>query len=167
MRFPARQGDDLKCRGNAAFVVASIGQAAPEVGKKSLGSFKNFLGRPSINGNGDVVFVATLTNSDVLPASIERDHGIPAGVFLYRRAAQPKERLQVVALTRDDHPDLGKLDLASPGNAATKADNIVDNVEQIDIDTAPIGLYRATVTHKGSLDPAGALAGAQRVRPFR
>lgn len=49
-----------------------------------------------------------------------------------------------------------KLDVASPANAATRADNAVDNVEQIDIDAAPAGFYRVTVTHKGSLDPAGA-----------
>ena len=48
------------------------------------------------------------------------------------------------------------LSAASPASAATQADNAVDNVEQIDIDTAPIGVYRVTVTHKGSLDPAGA-----------
>jgi subtilisin family serine protease len=49
-----------------------------------------------------------------------------------------------------------RLNLAAPANAATRADNVVDNVEQVDIDTAPAGLYRVTVTHKGSLDPAGA-----------
>lgn len=49
-----------------------------------------------------------------------------------------------------------KLSLAAPANAATHADNVVDNVEQVDIDTAPAGLYRVTVGHKGSLDPAGA-----------
>ncbi|HXV14719.1 MAG TPA: S8 family serine peptidase, partial [Candidatus Krumholzibacteria bacterium] len=49
-----------------------------------------------------------------------------------------------------------RLDRLAPANAATKADNVVDNVEQVDIDTAPAGLYRVTVTHKGSLDPAGA-----------
>jgi subtilisin family serine protease len=49
-----------------------------------------------------------------------------------------------------------KLDVASPASAATQADNVVDNVEQIDVDIAPVGTYRVTVTHKGSLDPAGA-----------
>jgi subtilisin family serine protease len=47
------------------------------------------------------------------------------------------------------------LSLASPSSAATRADNVVDNVEQIDIDVAPVGTYQVTVTHKGSLDPAG------------
>ena len=49
-----------------------------------------------------------------------------------------------------------RMNLAAPANNATRADNTVDNVEQVDIDTAPAGLYRVTVTHKGSLDPAGA-----------
>ncbi len=48
-----------------------------------------------------------------------------------------------------------RLNVAAPANAATKADNTVDNVEQVDIDTAPTGIYEVTVTHKGSLDPAG------------
>ena len=48
------------------------------------------------------------------------------------------------------------LNVAAPANAATHADNTVDNVEQVDIDTAPSGVYKVTVTHKGSLDPAGA-----------
>ncbi|HEU4928728.1 MAG TPA: S8 family serine peptidase [Candidatus Krumholzibacteria bacterium] len=47
------------------------------------------------------------------------------------------------------------LDVAAPANNATQADNTVDNVEQVDIDTAPTGIYQVTVTHKGSLDPAG------------
>lgn len=47
-----------------------------------------------------------------------------------------------------------RLSAAAPANAATKGDNTVDNVEQIDIDNAPAGLYRVTVTHKGTLEPA-------------
>ena len=47
-----------------------------------------------------------------------------------------------------------RLNVASPATAATRADNAVDNVEQVDIDTAPAGLYRVTVTHKDILNPS-------------
>jgi hypothetical protein len=46
-----------------------------------------------------------------------------------------------------------KLNVAAPASSATRADNIVDNVEQVDIDTAPAGIYRVTVTHKDLLSP--------------
>jgi len=48
------------------------------------------------------------------------------------------------------------LSLGAPSNPAAHGDNTVDNVEQVDIDTAPAGLYRVTVGHKGSLEPANA-----------
>ena len=45
-----------------------------------------------------------------------------------------------------------KLDPANPGNAATKGDNILDNVERINIDSVVPGQsYTITVTHKGTL----------------
>ncbi len=47
-----------------------------------------------------------------------------------------------------------RLSLAVPSAAATKADNTVDNVEQVDIDTAPAGVYRVTIQHKGTVEPA-------------
>jgi len=43
-----------------------------------------------------------------------------------------------------------KLDPDNPSNAATKADNIVDNIEKVEV-TSPSGLYTITVTHKGAL----------------
>ncbi len=46
------------------------------------------------------------------------------------------------------------LSLAAPANNATRADNTLDNVEQVDISSAPAGLYRVTVGHKGSLSPS-------------
>jgi hypothetical protein len=45
------------------------------------------------------------------------------------------------------------LDPASPFSAATKGDNVLDNVERIDIDsTVPGQSYTITVTHKGTLN---------------
>ncbi|OMP31601.1 S8 family serine peptidase [Mangrovimonas sp. DI 80] len=43
-----------------------------------------------------------------------------------------------------------KLNVASPGNAATKADNSVDNVEKVEVSNAS-GEYTITVSHKGTL----------------
>ncbi|MDH4038247.1 MAG: S8 family peptidase [Candidatus Krumholzibacteria bacterium] len=43
------------------------------------------------------------------------------------------------------------LSLALPGNAATRGPNHVDNVEQIDLANAPLGVYRVTVSHTGGL----------------
>lgn len=48
-----------------------------------------------------------------------------------------------------------RLNVAAPADPATKGDNLVDNVEQVDIDAAPTGIYKVTVTGKGLLDPAG------------
>ena len=44
-----------------------------------------------------------------------------------------------------------KLNAMNPGDSATRGDNIVDNVEQIDIPNLPAGNYALRVTHKGIL----------------
>ena len=44
-----------------------------------------------------------------------------------------------------------KLNVANVAQAATMGDNVVDNIERINIDTASIGSYSLTVTHKGIL----------------
>ncbi|MDH5627832.1 MAG: T9SS type A sorting domain-containing protein, partial [Candidatus Krumholzibacteria bacterium] len=44
-----------------------------------------------------------------------------------------------------------KLNRLLPAFAATKADNTVDNVEQVDIANAPAGTYVVRVSHKGTL----------------
>jgi hypothetical protein len=43
-----------------------------------------------------------------------------------------------------------KLDPNNPSNAATQADNIVDNIEKVEV-TSPTGIYTITITHKGAL----------------
>src|SRR5690606_25702914 len=51
-----------------------------------------------------------------------------------------------------------RLDYAAPAANATRGDNVVDNVEQVLVPAAldtPEGLYRLTVSHKGTLAPAG------------
>ncbi len=44
-----------------------------------------------------------------------------------------------------------RLNAQNPGNDATRGDNVVDNVEQIDIPNLPAGNYALRVTHKGLL----------------
>ncbi len=44
-----------------------------------------------------------------------------------------------------------RLDPASPTTAATRGDNVVDNVEQIVVDNLPAGQYALQVTNKGTL----------------
>jgi hypothetical protein len=96
----------------STFVVAEIGKSAGKDNDQDLGSFKQFLGRPAINANGDVVFVATLSNSDRLPADITLE--TPAGVFLYRRAVPGRDAtLKAVALARDVVPGIGTIDFGN------------------------------------------------------
>jgi hypothetical protein len=47
-----------------------------------------------------------------------------------------------------------RLDRTNPGNAATQADNSIDNVEMVDVYAGQPGVYRIAVTHKGTLDSA-------------
>ncbi len=44
-----------------------------------------------------------------------------------------------------------KLNPAKPDEAATKGDNVVDNIEQIYVENVPAGIYTLTVSHKGTL----------------
>jgi hypothetical protein len=96
-------------------VVAAIGQSAGKRGDKDLGTFRMFLGRPTVNGNGDVAFVAALTNSDAIPGGEDAlGLALPAGVFLWRRSVPANQpRLRVVALSRDVIPGMGALDLTT------------------------------------------------------
>jgi hypothetical protein len=51
---------------------------------------------------------------------------------------------------RDDQPPY-VLNPASPASAAAKADNTVDNVEQVYIPNPTNGVYTVQVRHKGTL----------------
>jgi hypothetical protein len=51
-----------------------------------------------------------------------------------------------------------RLDVSNPGSAATKADNNVDNVEQVVVETPTPGVYTIQITHKGTLN-----GGSQKV----
>jgi hypothetical protein len=44
-----------------------------------------------------------------------------------------------------------KLDINNPLAAATKGDNLVDNVEQVLIDKPSSGIYKIEISHKGNL----------------
>jgi hypothetical protein len=87
---------------SSTYVVASIGQSAGKDHDLDLGSFKGFLGRPTVNANGDVAFVATLSNSARLAA--DPTAPVPAGVFLYKRTvAAGASHLLAIALSRTDY----------------------------------------------------------------
>jgi hypothetical protein len=108
-------------------VVAALGQSAGKRGDDDLGTFKQFLGRPTVNANGDVAFVAALTNSDALPGGIEgAGRALPAGVFLYERPrpGQTQGSLRVIALSRDEIPDMGMLDLTTTVDPFQESESI-------------------------------------------
>ena len=95
-------------------VVAALGQSAGKRNGKDLGTFKQFLGRPAVNANGDVVFAASLTNSEALPGGLENlGDPLPAGIFLSRRGVPAAQALRIVALAREPVPGLGMLDLTT------------------------------------------------------
>jgi hypothetical protein len=58
-------------------------------------------------------------------------------------------RVQYVPTNTIHYP--WRLDRNNPGNAATQADNSIDNVEMVDITNGQPGLYVVSVTHKGAL----------------
>ncbi len=88
----------------ASSVVASIGQTVDP----KIGSFKQFLGRPTINGRGDVAFTAAIDPADGTPPD---PLGIvPGGVFLWSGGTT-----SVVAPPGLD-TGFGTLDITSPIN---------------------------------------------------
>jgi hypothetical protein len=89
----------------ATFPVASLGTKAGKWQGKDLGSFKQFLGRPSVSPNGDVAFVALLTNSDAQPADFVAPQ--PAGLFLCERTQPASCDLKAIVLSRTEIPALG------------------------------------------------------------
>jgi hypothetical protein len=81
-------------------LVASIGQNAPG----AEGTFKQFVGRPSVNARGDVAFLALIAPTD--PAVADDPFlPTPAALFLYRGG-----KLGLVARSGQQTPD-GVLDL--------------------------------------------------------
>jgi hypothetical protein len=143
----------------STFVVAEIGKSAGKVDDKDLGSFKQFLGRPAINANGDVVFVATLSNSDRLPGDVTL--AIPAGVFLYRRAVPGREaRLSVVALARDDVPGIGTLDFGTTIDILSGSLTAIDVPERTPAlnDAGDVAFTAAIATAGGNIAGAVFLA---------
>lgn len=107
-------GQNLNSGSAERFEVASLGKPAGKWNQKDLGTFKQFLGRPTINANGDVAFVALLTNSDALPASFIDPQ--PAGVFLCVHSGPNKCRLRAVIVSREKFTGLGALDFTLPVN---------------------------------------------------
>ncbi len=82
--------------------VASIGLTAP-----GGGTFKQFVGRPAVNANGDVAFLALLTRGD--DDDDDPTGPTPAGVFLFRHG-----ELRAVARSGETISGAGRLDLVGP-----------------------------------------------------
>ncbi len=96
-------------------VVARIGQTVSD----TVGRIKQFLGRPTINANGDVAFVATTTPPDDAPPPGPLDP-LPAGVFLWNRS---QSRLTVIAAPGLD-TGFGLLDLTTTLNVLSTESGI-------------------------------------------
>jgi hypothetical protein len=138
-------------------VVAALGQSAGKRGGKGLGTFKQFLGRPTVNANGDVAFVAALTNSEAIPGGFEHlGEAQPAGVFLYRRSAPRGERLKVVAAARDVVPGLGGLDL-TPADEQTEGSAIDVLKRTPGLDDAGDVAFVAATFDEDTLQSSGAI----------
>ncbi|MFN8542641.1 MAG: choice-of-anchor tandem repeat NxxGxxAF-containing protein [Candidatus Binatia bacterium] len=86
--------------------VARIGGRTPDGG-----TFRQFLGRPAVNANGDVAFLALVTS----PGGQETasDQPAPAGVFLFHQTVAPGERQVAVVASSGDTTGFGTLDLAA------------------------------------------------------
>jgi len=85
----------------ATIQVASIGQAAPD-----SGTFRQFIGRPTINARGDVAFAALLNDAK---QPDDPTQATPAGVFLYDAGTA---KLTTIARSRAQTA-AGTLDLAA------------------------------------------------------
>ena len=87
------------------FEIVSLGTDVP--GLNGI-RFRQFLGRPTINANGDVAFVALLDQTDV-----SADAPDAAGLFVYRRVPPPGEAPLRTIAKSGDATTAGILDLAS------------------------------------------------------
>ena len=134
----------------STYVVAELGKSAGTADGDDLGSFKQFLGRPAINADGDVAFVATLTNSKRLPA--DPLEAIPAGVFLYLRKSG---QLHPVALSRTQFPGIGKLDFGMPIDIVGGSFTAIDVPER-----TPAVNGNGDVAFAAATDNSGTLSGA-------
>ena len=83
--------------------VAQIGDSSP-AGRK----LRAFVGRPTVDSNGDVAFLATLATSSDDPA----DAPIPAALFLFRRTPPAGEPALIALAVSGDTIPAGVLDLA-------------------------------------------------------
>lgn len=94
----------------ARMTVAQIGDATP-AGRK----LRAFVGRPAVNANGDVAFLATLASRDDDPA----DGPAPAAVLLFRRTPPPGEPALLAQGVSGDVLAEGTLDLAGDVDPAS------------------------------------------------
>ncbi len=133
--------------------VAGLGQDASE----TLGRFRQFLGRPAVNANGDVAFAAVLSP----PADLPRSPTLPtpAGIFLYRQGS-PAGTYTVIAAP-DEETDAGTLDLTTPIDVLTSltATDIPERTPALN-DAGDVAFVSSTIDVGGAsaalfLRPAG------------
>jgi hypothetical protein len=107
-----------------------------------------------VNGATDYYYVKLLTAGDLRVTVVWTDvPGTPPSASLNPTTPMLVNDIDV----RAEHSPTTtihfpwKLDRTNPGNAATQADNSIDNVEMVDVYSGPAGQYRIAVTHKGTL----------------
>ncbi len=84
--------------------------------------------------------------------------GTPPAISLNPRTKMLVNDLDLRAIKGVDTNYPWRLDVYNPSNAATKADNNIDNVEQVVVATPTPGVYMIRITHKGTLN-----GGSQKV----
>ncbi len=119
-------------------------------------------------GSGSLAYIkeCRLVNGDSIAFPVSLTNGVPFKVTI--AWTDPAGTPVAPAVNPTNHMLVNDLDLrvvsptavtnfpyvlnrASPGSAATMADNTVDNVEQVFIPNPATGIYTVQVTHKGSL----------------
>ncbi|WP_397362036.1 S8 family serine peptidase [Olleya sp. R77988] len=117
--------------------------------------------------NGDaVIFESTLNNNQTFTSQVTIGAGEPLiATLCWTDPAGAAQDGQVNSSTPALVNDLDiritdasnttyfpwKLQLSNVAGLAIKGDNLVDNLERINVDSAPAGTYTITITHKGSL----------------
>lgn len=111
--------------------------------------------------NGDEIHFDVLVNPYNAPLNVEQfkaticwtdpEHA-PLGNFLNNNTSVLINDIDL-RVTKYDGTEFQPwvLDPANPGNPATKGDNVLDNVEQVVIPNSEYGLFRISLSHKGTL----------------
>ncbi len=127
--------------------VAALGATAPAQGK-----FKSFIGRPAVNANGDVAFMALLTGSGQASAA---GQPTPAGAFLFRQSPPPGEPALVAIALAGQVVGTGVLDLATPTDSGADSTAIDLPERALALNDADVVAFVATIA--GGPEPQTAI----------